>query len=114
MALGERLLVIQGETLGRGDDGLGATLMGSFLRKLCLAEVQPRAIVFYNAGVRLMARGSAVLDALAQLESMGVELVACGTCVSFYGLGESMAVGHVGNMAEIANLMMTVRAVVTV
>ena len=73
----KKTILITSEFLGRGDDGLGATLMGSFLRKLCTAENQPKEIIFYNSGVKLLAEGSAVLDAIEMLTKKGI--TACGT-----------------------------------
>jgi hypothetical protein len=57
-------VVVSGEGLGRGSDELGRTLMGNFLRKLWAAEPRPSAVIFYHAGVKLLAAGSPALDAL--------------------------------------------------
>ena len=35
------------------------------------------------------------------LESQGVEIMTCGTCLNFYGLTEKLAVGSVTNMYTI-------------
>ena len=39
------------------------------------------------------------------LESQGVEILTCGTCLNHYGLGEKLAVGAVTNMYEIVERM---------
>ena len=101
-----KAVLVGSDTMGRGDDGLGATLMGSFLRKLLLTDPLPETIVFYTAGVKLPAEGSAVLDAVQALSSRGVDLVACGTCVGFFGLSDRIVAGRVGNMGEIAEILM--------
>jgi intracellular sulfur oxidation DsrE/DsrF family protein len=79
-------IIINNRTLGHGDAELGERLMGSFLRKLWGQAEKPKEIVFYNTGVLLLAEGSAVLDALTELERAGVDLIACGTCVAHFDL----------------------------
>ena len=110
----KKTLLITNEFLGQGDDVLGATLMGSFLRKLCLAESLPKEIIFYNSGVKLLAEGSAVLDAIELLSKKGVGLTACGTCVSYYKLHGLMDPVRVGDMAGIITELMASPHVVTV
>ena len=82
-------IIINSELFGKGPEELGAKVMGSFLRKLCNEENKPEKIIFYNTGVKLMGEGSPVLDALELLEKGGVDLVACGTCVSSIRSGSS-------------------------
>ncbi len=110
----KKTILITSEFLGRGDDKLGATLMGSFLRKLCLTENLPKEVIFYNSGVKLLAEGSTVLDAIEMLSKKGVGLTACGTCVSYYGLNKLIDPVQVGDMAGIISELMTSPHVVTV
>jgi selenium metabolism protein YedF len=109
-----KTVIINSEGLGSGDEELGRQLMGSFLRKLWGNSVRPSRIIFYNAGVKLLVEGSPVLDALDGLSEQGVDLIACGTCVTFYDIKEKIAVGRVSNMNEIVAMMMSDAAVVTV
>ena len=108
------VVTIHAETMGRGDDALGAKLMGSFLRTLSTVEEKPDAIVFYNAAVRLLAPGSNHLEALKALDAAGVDLLACVTCLEFYALTDQLAVGAVSNMREIVQRTMRASKVVTV
>ena len=109
-----RTLLISSEQMGHGDAELGAKLMGSFLRKLWALETKPVRVVFYNSGVKLLAQGSPVLDALDGLYQAGVDLIACGTCAAHFDLKDKIAVGRVSDMQEIATIMMTSPAAVTV
>jgi len=113
---GERgpVVIVNGEGMGRGDDGLGAKLLHNFLRTLATVEERPDTIVFYNGAVRLLGPASAVLDALRELDASGVELLACVTCLEFFGLTEKIAVGRVSNMREIVKCTMEAARVVTV
>ena len=46
----------------------------------------PGAICFYTSGVKMVVEGSPVLDVLQSLESRGVRLIICKTCLDYYGL----------------------------
>jgi sulfur relay (sulfurtransferase) complex TusBCD TusD component (DsrE family) len=54
------------------------------------------------------------LDALAGLAQAGVDLVACGTCVTHFGLGDVLRAGRVSDMQEIVQTMLAADKVVTV
>jgi selenium metabolism protein YedF len=114
LVAGRRLIVVNSEHLGDGSEELGAKLMGSFLRKLSTADSRPEVMLFYNSGVKLLAEGSHVLDALTTLSKHGVDLVACGTCAGFYGVTEKMVVGRISDMAEVVGQMLESEATVTV
>ena len=108
------VVVVSADTMGRGDDTLGAKLLGNFLRTLAAVEDHPEAIVFYNGAVKLLAPGSAALDALQQLDDAGVELLACVTCLEHFGLTDRIAIGQVSNMREIVQRMAAAAKVITV
>jgi selenium metabolism protein YedF len=111
---GGTIVVLNADSMGRGNDALGAKLLGNFLRTLTTVEMKPDAIVFYNAAVKLLGPDSALLEPLRQLEDAGVDLLACLTCVEFYALTGNIAVGHVNNMREIVQRTMTAEKVVTI
>jgi selenium metabolism protein YedF len=92
---------IDGETLGRGDDRLGAILMKAFILTLKELKPLPWRIIFINGGVKLASVGSEMLPYLQELENLGVEILSCGTCLDFYGLKEKMKAGRISNMFEI-------------
>ena len=101
-ASGPRVVQITAATMGSGDDELGALLLRSFLKTQAELEHKPDAILFYNDGVKLCCEGSYLLDDLRGLEAEGVEIIACGTCLNFFELGEQLRVGRVTDMLEIA------------
>ena len=110
----KKTVVIHSEFLGRGNDELGEKLMGSFLRKLWAQETKPDRIIFYNTGVRLLAEGSPVLDALDGLYKAGVDLIVCGTCAAFLDLRDSLVLGRITDMQEIVASLMNSEEVITV
>jgi selenium metabolism protein YedF len=107
-------IMINSDTMGGGSEELGAKLIGSLFRKLVAIEPKPETIIFYNGGVKLVAEGSTVLDALGALFKGGVDIVACGTCVSFFELNDKVVIGRVSNMEEIASTMLKSEKVVTI
>ncbi len=102
-----RPLVVQvtADRMGLGDDELGVLLLRSFLKTQAQLEDQhrPDAIIFYNAGVKLCCEGSDLLEDLRRLEAEGVEIIACGTCLNYFGLAPKLAVGRGSDMLEIAS-----------
>ncbi len=102
-----RPLVVQvtSDRMGTGDDALGQLLLRSFLKTQLQLEERPDTIVFYNAGVKLCCEGSNLLEDLRALEAAGVEIVACGTCLNYFGLAPKLAVGRGTDMLEIATLL---------
>ena len=107
-------IVINNESFGKGDNELGIRLMGAFLRKLWASDALPDIIICYNSGVKLLADGSSVLDALEGLSVKGVEIIGCGTCIDHFHIGDSIRVGRKSDMAEIVSIMMSYNKVITV
>ncbi len=100
---GKTLVLITTETLGRGDDTLGARLMDNFLATLPELGDALWRIVLLNGGVRLAARPGKALDSLKALEAAGVSILVCGTCLDFYQLLEKRAVGQTTNMLDVVS-----------
>ena len=94
-------VAITSEFMGHGDDKLGKMLIRSFFVALSVMEELPTVIVFYNSGVKLAAKGSEVTDLLLEIEAKGVEIILCGTCVDFFGLGNNTVSGKIGDMYQI-------------
>jgi selenium metabolism protein YedF len=112
--MSQTMVVLSGETLGRGDDDLGRRLIVKFFAQIAALGDKPHIVAFYNAGVKLLVRGSPLLDALRSLDHDGVELIACGTCVEHFGIREQLAVGRVSDMREIVTSMQASHKVITV
>ncbi len=99
-------ILIQSEGLGTGDIKLGKLLIASFLRLLGEREDRPEAITFLNAGVKLVCEGSQVLEHIKKLESAGVEILACTTCLEYFDLVEKLSVGKPTTMAKSIEAML--------
>ncbi len=103
--MGKRILILS-DRIGDGDAELGAVLMKNFLYSLARNDDRPTAVMLMNAGVKLACEGSASVGDLELLAENGVAIKACGTCLDYLGLTESLAVGEVGTMpASVAAIM---------
>ena len=93
------------DIIGDGDRELGTNLMRMFFYTLSQGEDKPGAVLFMNAGVRLPTLDEQIVEHLKALAADGVEILVCGTCLSFYGLTEQLQVGTVSNMYDIVTRM---------
>jgi selenium metabolism protein YedF len=100
------VILIQSETLGKGDDTLGAILMANFLRLLGDSDKKPDKLILWNTGVRLVCEGSQVLEHMKKLENKGVEILACTTCLDYFDLKDKQLVGKPTTMAKSIEAMM--------
>lgn len=101
-----RVLLLGSEGMGRGDDGLGRTILGNYLKTLVANPLRPDKIVCWNAGVRLLIKDSPVLGTLQDLEGIGVEILACKTCVEYFGLQDKLQAGEISTMPIISDLLL--------
>ena len=99
------LVVLSANTMGAGDTNLGTSLMKAFVFALTKQDQLPESILCYNSGAYLTCAGADTLEDLKLLESEGVTILTCGTCLDFYGLKEKLAVGGVTNMYDIVERM---------
>ena len=99
------LVVLSGNVMGAGDAKLGTSLMKAFVFALTKQDQLPDTILCYNTGAYLTCEGADTLEDLKLLESEGVTILTCGTCLDFYSLKEKLAVGGVTNMYDIVERM---------
>jgi selenium metabolism protein YedF len=107
------VIAFRGDTMGSGPEDLGAILMKAFVNTLKETEPLPSHLVFYNTGVRLVVEGSPLVEPLAELEKKGIKILACGTCLDYFGLKAKLAVGTVSNMYSILETLGNAGSVVT-
>lgn len=103
---GPTVLAISSDTMGRGNDELGAILIKSFLHTLGEAETKPDVILFFNTGVKLAIMGSEVIEDLRSLSQTGVKILVCGTCLGYFEAKDKLAAGMISNMYDIAETML--------
>ncbi len=99
------VIAITSDCFGVGNEELGKSLMKSYLYALTEAETKPQTLIFVNRGVFLPLEDSEALETIQALADSGIEILACGACLNFYGMTEALAVGTISNMFQIVNKM---------
>lgn len=95
------VVVITSNLLGTGDESLGKALMKGYLHNLRALKTPPKSVIFINKGVLLTASDSVVLDILKVLSEQGVEIISSSTCLDFYKIKNTLAIGQVAAMKDI-------------
>ena len=65
-------------------------------------------------GVHLAVAGSPVIGSLKSLESKGVRLILCSTCLNYYQQAENVQVGIVGGMTDIIEAQFRAAKVISI
>ncbi|WP_410208360.1 sulfurtransferase-like selenium metabolism protein YedF [Fusobacterium sp.] len=104
--------VLSSQYMGDGDPELGKILMKGFIYTLTEMDFLPKTVLLYNEGVKLAVEGSESLNDLLTLETRGVEILSCGTCLNFYGITDKLKAGTITNMYTIAERQMKATKVV--
>ena len=99
------IIIFGKDRLGEGSEDLGNMLIGGMLTTLVETERVPDQMIFINSGINLVVENSPVLDLLKKLENEGCKILACGTCLDYFGKTENLKVGRVSNMLEILEVM---------
>jgi selenium metabolism protein YedF len=97
---GDLVYLFKSKTLGEGSEELGAILIRGFIFTIKETNTIPAKMLFMNGAVYLTTEGSPVLEELQELESLGVEIYSCGTCLDYFNLKEKLQVGRVTNMYD--------------
>jgi selenium metabolism protein YedF len=92
---------ISSDIMGQGDDELGRSLINAYMETLLHFAKDLKHITLVNSGVKLAVEGSPVLAHLKELQSMGVEILACGKCLDHFQLTDKLKAGAVSNMFAI-------------
>lgn len=95
------VILVTRQGMGSADPELQLKLLATYARLLLENGTLPGAICFYTDGVRLLVEGSPVIEVLKELETRGVHLIACQTCLNAFGLLDKLRVGIVGGMGDI-------------
>ncbi len=102
---GRHVVCLRSDRMGMGNDELGDVLIRAFINILGEIKPLPATVVFYNTGIRLALRDSPVLESLEKLQTLGVKVLICGTCLDFFGQKDNVGVGTVSNMYDIAETL---------
>jgi selenium metabolism protein YedF len=104
---------ISSDKMGSQDPDLGKVLMRNFFLKIIDEEEYPTHILFVERGVLLLLPDFQGIEAMSILQSRGVKLLACQTCLDFYGIRDKLHVGELTNMSTIIHTLHEVDKVIS-
>ncbi|GAB4284241.1 MAG: hypothetical protein Kow0068_09250 [Marinilabiliales bacterium] len=106
-------LIISRFGMGEGHAELTEKLITNYFKLLVDEKYNVDYICFYADGVKLVCENSPVLDYLNKLQDSGVKLIACKTCLNYYGLLDKIKTGIAGTMIDIMDIQYNVDKVIT-
>lgn len=112
--MGDTVILVTNNGMGNADEKLRELLFNKYVELLAQNENLPVALCFYTEGVKLVCEGSPVLDQLRVLESKGVRLIICSTCLNYFELTGKVQVGIVGGMGDILEAQWKAEKVITI
>lgn len=98
---GGLVIMVGNKVMGTGPEELGTILINGMIYTLNETDPLPKSVIFYNNGIHLTTTDNDALEDIKRLESMGVEILSCGTCLNFHNVEDQVRVGGVTNMYEI-------------
>ncbi len=98
-------VVIKSTEMGTADKALSENLLTGFISVLSEADTLPSHILLYAEGVKMLGEDSSSIDDFKELESQGVQVLACGTCLDYYGLADKIMAGKRTTMNEIVKIL---------
>jgi len=107
------VVFISKDTFGEGDRDFSVNLLNVFLQTILQAGHRPQAILLANTGVRLLEPDFSVRKVLDDFKEAGVEVLACGLCVEFYGLKEKVKPEQITNMYSISEYLFSADKIIS-
>ncbi len=108
------LVIAATDQFGSGDEELGKALMMNFLATLKEMGDELWRLVFVNSGVKLTIEGAKTVNIIKELESQGVGVLVCGTCLTHFELMDKKKVGETTNMLDIVTSMQLADKVINI
>ena len=99
-----KVILVSSDQLGKGDAELGEGVLETFFTLLKQREDLPAAVFCMNSGVFALTGRSLVSLQLKELEEKGVEVLACKTCVDYYGVENELQAGKISGMPTFIDL----------
>ena len=108
------VIAIGRDSMGHGSEELGKILIKGFIFSISQLSIPPKAILFFNSGVKLTTESSNALADLKVAEEKGTKIRVCGTCVDYFGCKAEIAVGEIVNMYDIVEFMSDASSVINI
>jgi hypothetical protein len=110
----DTVILVTRNGMGSAEPVLQLKLIQTYLKLLDESNTLPAAMCFYTDGVKLVVNGSPVIETLKSLETKGVRLILCSTCLGYFNLTDQVQVGIVGGMADIIEAQFKAQNVISI
>jgi len=108
------VIYIPKDKIGNGEpDDLGSALMLAFLNTIKDVEPYPSHAIFMHNGVKLLEEGSKTAEAVSGFSKLGIKVIACGTCLDYFGLTNKQKIGKISNMFDILSMLTNAGKIIT-
>jgi len=97
------VVFISSEGVGSEDLVLGKILMKGFIGNLKNMDNLPSTVIFVNNSVKMLTLNEETIPLVKELVDKGVEVLACGACLEFYGITDKLATGNVTDAYTVAD-----------
>lgn len=96
----DKTIFLKSDKIGEGE--LGSMLIKGFLNTMLEQNTLPKEIICVNSAVLLTTKDEEddITKILKAIESKGVKIYSCGTCLDFYNIREDLKVGVAGNAID--------------
>lgn len=94
-------IIINQYGMGEAPKELRTLLLYNYLNNLIIKEAYPVSICFYAEGVKLLAEQEQIAEQLNILETKGVKIIACKTCLTYYSIENKLKAGKTATMPDI-------------
>lgn len=102
--MNNKVILLSSNQIGKGSEELGEGILETFFTLMKQREDLPAAVFCMNSGVFTLTEDSLVSVQLKELETKGVEVLACKTCVDYYGIEKKLTAGKISGMAQFIEL----------
>lgn len=100
----KKVLYLNDDVAGSGD--VGRSLLAKFLGATANLATPPHTIICVNNAVFMTTnRAHQSYQNLKNLESLGVKILSCGSCLEAYGLVDKLSIGQMSNAYEIMEIL---------
>ncbi|MFH2142827.1 MAG: DsrE family protein [Bacteroidota bacterium] len=106
------VIQVNSDGMGVADKELKTTLIKNYFKLLNSENQIPFAIVFYASGVNFVCTGSEIIEDLKIIESKGVKILACKTCLNFYNIADKVETGIIATMIDIIDIQFSVEKII--
>ncbi|ABS51035.1 sulfurtransferase-like selenium metabolism protein YedF [Campylobacter hominis] len=100
----KKVIFLNEESCGSGE--VGKSLLAKFLGTIKNLTNPPKTIICVNNAVFMTTnRAHACYPVLKDLESIGIEILSCGSCLEAYKLVDKLSIGKMSNAYEIMEIL---------